>query len=305
MLVIGIDENGLGPLLGPLVVTGTVFESDDYDIERFSRLAGPDLPAADSKILFSRRSPAAGERAIRSWIELFGCRAGTFADLVEDVCLPLPFPVPCPGGVIPIPCETTGIDLPLWAQPGTNTVSMTVKDRFNKAGVEPGSVGSFMMCAGALNLALQEPDANKMRLDFELMMKLAMRLTHSERGEAIVLCGKIGSAMRYGRWFEGMNLSVDSVIRESREVSTYRVSGIGEVSFIRSGDSIHLPISVASMVGKYLRELAMERLNTTLGWNAEMRASGYRDRITARFVEQTVGIRRDMGLASSCFTRRS
>ena len=305
MLVIGIDENGLGPLLGPLVVTGTVFESDDYDVERFSRLAGPDLPAADSKVLFSRRSPAAGERAIRSWIELLDCRAGTFAELVEDVCLPLPFPVPCPGGVKPIPCEPAGIDLPLWAKPDANTVPVTVKDRFNKAGVEPKSVGSFMMCAGAFNHALQKPDANKMRLDFELMMKLAMKLTRSERGESIVLCGKIGSTMRYGRWFESMNLSVDEVIRESRKVSTYRVGGIGEISFIRDGDSIHLPISVASMVGKYLRELAMERINNTLGWNAKMRASGYRDKITARFVEQTVDTRRDEGLSSSCFTRRS
>ncbi len=305
MLVIGIDENGLGPLLGPLVVTGTVFESDDYDVERFSRLAGPDLPAADSKILFSRRSPAAGERAILSWIELLGCRAGTFADLVEDVCLPLPFPVPCPAGARPVPCETAGIDLPLWAKPNSNTIPATVKDRFNKAGVEPGSVRSFMACPGALNLELQKPDSNKMRLDFELMMKLAMKLTISGRGEAIVLCGKIGSTMRYERWFENMNLSVDAVIRESREVSTYRVGGIGEISFIRDGDSIHLPISVASMVGKYLRELAMERLNTTLGWNAEMRASGYRDRITSKFVEQTVDIRRDARLSSSCFTRRS
>ncbi len=305
MLVIGIDENGLGPLLGPLVVTGTVFESNSYDVERFSRLAGPDLPADDSKILFSRRSPAAGERAILSWIGLFGCRAGTFADLVEDVCLPLPFPVPCPIGARPIPCEPAGIDLPLWAKPDANTIPATVTDRFNRAGVRPKSVSSFMACAGALNLEFQKPGANKMRLDFELMMKLAMRLTHSGRGESMVLCGKIGSAMRYGRWFESMNLSVDAVIRESREVSTYRVGGIGEVSFIRDGDSIHLPISVASMVGKYLRELAMERLNTTLGWTAEMRASGYRDGITARFVEETVDIQRDAGLASSCFTRRS
>lgn len=305
MLVIGIDENGLGPLLGPLVVTGTVFESDGYDVERFWRLAGPDLPADDSKVLFSRRNPAAGERAILSWIGLFGYRAGTFADLVEEVCLPLPFPVPCPAAARPIPCAPAGIDLPLWAKQEAYTTPATVKDRFNEAGVSPESVGSFMACAGALNLELQKTDANKMRLDFELMMKLAAKLTHSAGGESLVLCGKIGSTMRYGPWFENIDLSVDAVIRESREISTYRVSGIGEISFIRSGDSIHLPISVASMVGKYLRELAMERLNTTLGWTAKMRSSGYRDRITARFVEETADIRRDVGLTSSCFTRRS
>jgi hypothetical protein len=58
------------------------------------------------------------------------------------------------------------------------------------------------------------------------------------------------------------------------------------------------------MVGKYLRELAMERLNRALGREGRTRASGYRDRVTARFVAETAAERVAAGIADDCFLRR-
>ena len=52
MLIIGIDENGLGPLLGPLVVTAVAFEAEEYDRDAFWRIGREYMLADDSKKIF-------------------------------------------------------------------------------------------------------------------------------------------------------------------------------------------------------------------------------------------------------------
>ena len=79
----------------------------------------------------------------------------------------------------------------------------------------------------------------------------------------------------------------------------------GRVSFIRDGDASHLPIAVASMVGKYLRELAMRDINTLLDAPNVRPASGYRDKVTARFIAQTEAARDRIGIKPECFLRNS
>jgi ribonuclease HII len=75
-----------------------------------------------------------------------------------------------------------------------------------------------------------------------------------------------------------------------------------ELRFVRDGDALHLPVAVASMIGKYLRELAMERLGASLG-AAEDPPSGYRDGRTKAFVRESAALRAALGLPDSCFLR--
>ncbi|MCK9463539.1 MAG: hypothetical protein M0R80_28285 [Proteobacteria bacterium] len=304
MLIAGIDENGLGPLLGPLVVTGAAFQAAAYDRELFFSLAGPDLPAADSKVIFSPRRAADAEDAVLRWLELFGQGARDTAALAERLVAPAPYPAPCPAE-IPGICGGEPLPLPRSVAPGSKGLAPEVRERFSKAGVAPSSAASHVLCAGAFNRALEAHGMNKLRLDFALMMSVARRLCAGAGGDALVLCGKVGGTASYGRWLEEEGLEVAAVVCEGRDESVYDVRGLGRLRFLRDGDAAHLPIAVASMVGKYLRELAMERLNRALGREGQERVSGYRDGRTARFVAETAGGRAAAGIADGCFLRRA
>jgi ribonuclease HII len=78
----------------------------------------------------------------------------------------------------------------------------------------------------------------------------------------------------------------------------------GTISFIKDADAHHLPVSVASMVGKYLREIEMEAINSLLG-NGARHASGYRDKVTRQFIAQTEQKRHEKGIPDRCFLRFS
>jgi ribonuclease HII len=304
MLIVGIDENGLGPLLGPLVVTGAAFEAASYDRDRFLALAGPDLPAGDSKVIFAPGRAAAAEDAVLKWLDVFGCRAPDTAALAAKIVAPAPFLAPCPP-VLPAICEGEPLALPRAPAKGPGGLSLGAWDRFDRARIRPRAITAHAVCVGAFNRALEGRRANKLRLDFALMMSVARRIAAGSGGDALVLCGKVGGTASYGAWLEEEGLEVAEVVREGRDESAYEVRGLGRLSFVRDGDAAHLPIAVASMAGKYLRELAMERLNLALGREGERRVSGYRDQRTKRFVAETAAARADARIPDGCFLRRA
>ncbi|MDD5307596.1 MAG: hypothetical protein PHU25_09790 [Deltaproteobacteria bacterium] len=300
MLVVGVDENGLGPLLGPLVVTAAAFEADAYDTGRFWDALGEDIVAADSKEIFSPSRLDRAEAATLAWLGAFGIRPATDLELEERAGLPMPFARPCPSPV-PGPCRVEPIILPAWSGSPTST---DIAGRLLASGVRVRDVRAMVVCPGAFNRALEAEDTNKLALDFSLMMALVAHFASGWTGEMLLLCGKVGSTRRYGPWLDRAPLGPWLALEEAAESSTYR-SGRLTLSFVRDGDGLHLPVAVASMVGKYLRELGMARLNRVLALPGARPASGYRDRVTAAFVASTADKRRAQGLPDSCFLRRS
>lgn len=84
-----------------------------------------------------------------------------------------------------------------------------------------------------------------------------------------IVCDRLGGRERYadllGRWFHGAAVG-DAV--ESPDRSRYWVDVAGRrigVAFEVQADGTHLPVALASMVAKYLRELAMARFNRYWG----------------------------------------
>jgi len=299
--VIGIDENGLGPLLGPLVVTGVAFDAPGYDRDGTWSLTGADLPAGDSKRVWVRRRPAAGENAVRRWLALLGAEAGDHAALLGALGLPPPVPAPC--AAIPPCCAPVEGTLPRWDAADV-ALSPGVRDRFDRARIRPAGIRAAVLCPGAFNRALRAGHGNKLRLDCELMLAVLEILAPEDPAEPVLaLLGKVGSTRIYGPWLEAAFPGGVETLEESPEISRYRATGRKvDVHFVRDGDALHLPVAVASMIGKYLRELAMHRLAAALGAGDDP-PSGYRDRRTRKFVESSAPQRVALGLPDSCFLR--
>ncbi|MDI7267745.1 MAG: hypothetical protein QME96_07115, partial [Myxococcota bacterium] len=116
MPVVGIDENGLGPRMGPLVVTGVRLAGPAHPMERLRAATGLD----DSKRVFSGGRRARGEALA---LAILGLRSdpGGLGGLLSSIGLPPPWPLPaaCPfdGAVAArgcCPAVASDAPLPRW-----------------------------------------------------------------------------------------------------------------------------------------------------------------------------------------------
>jgi ribonuclease HII len=104
-----------------------------------------------------------------------------------------------------------------------------------------------------------------------------------------------------------MSGRLHAVAVEGRARSEYSVPGLGTIAFVRDADASHLLVSMASLVGKWVRDRLMSRI---VRYHREHDpelpdASGYHDPVTARFVAATRLSRRRRRHQDDCFERRA
>jgi ribonuclease HII len=298
MLILGIDENGLGPLLGPLVVTAAAFEAQTYDREAFFAACQGTLVAEDSKNLFSKARLHKAELETLAWLQAMGIRAATALELSEAIIEPAPLGLGCFGhGICSIKTEPP--QLPCFGGHSRgDTPSVHLR------GIRPLGLKAVRLCPGRYNAALAS-GINKLELDFRLMYALVSAFSNQRQEKVLALCGKVGATRSYGSWLGRAGALLFSTSEETPEKSVYDVSGLGTLVFEKDADSLHLPVAVASMVGKYLRELAMRDLNRALGRGEKNSVSGYRDLATKAFVDETEALRDSLGWPQTCFLRQA
>ena len=266
-LVVGIDEVGYGPKLGPLVVSAYAFRSPDPWIDLWkalapavsSRGARAKLPVADSKEIYT---PAAGIKALEptalSFLALLPERPGTtFRSLLRGLALEPPSPDD-PW------YRYADFDLPLATE---RPVLESRASALWKACVDAG-----VMAHGA-RVAWVEPaefnrsctnDRNKSDLLFAQVCRLVQSLLDGAPGEeAVVRIGKQGGRRLY---LPGLVREFGTVWihGETPETSRYEFRRGGRrvlLEFLMDGEARDFTIALASIVGKYLREGAMRLFN--------------------------------------------
>lgn len=298
---IGADENGLGSRLGPLIVTAVLAEADPAG-ERFLSRKLPkrmreDLD--DSKRLMTHTDVGLGEAWARA---LTGDRARSPAELFEQLSLEgssrlqLPCPKAAHAMCWTVEREQFGADD---AQCGRARAHLAT---FASRGVRILEVRSSVVCTGQLN-ENRERGINRFVSDLHAMERLVLKLRESAGAPVHAVCGKVGGIGEYAKFFGPLSGWLHATLVEGQAESAYHFPKLGRLRFVRDADA-HAPlVMLASMVGKYVRELFMSRIAAHYPAEDEARPSGYHDPVTAKFVERTQLLRKKRQMPDRCFER--
>ena len=307
-VLMGIDENGLGPRLGPLCVTGVTVEVTGDGERTATRAPGRSFSRlGDSKELASYKDSSLGEAWARAILRRVGRfdAAGSVDDLVHALSLDdrPALRAPCPEDHH-AQCWRTD-DRLVAEEALVDKVSRDL-DRLAGKGVQVLDVRSVILCSKRLN---EHADRGTSRFDVDLhaMERLVLAANGAVGREVFATCGKVGGYDRYGDAFGPLGGRLHVAIEESRKRSTYRFPTVGELSFVRDADATNLLVAMASLVGKWLRDALMARIvrHHRNGDESIPEPSGYHDPVTARFVEATALARRKRALPDDCFERRA
>lgn len=269
-ILIGIDEAGLGPNLGPYVVTATVWEvpgpAVDFDLwDTFaevvtSRPGAEDrrLHIGDSKALFQpHKGLAELERGVLAALGLrpeglsatdrgLRCRLSQDgSDQTQDD----PW--------------YRGDDLSL---PTANDLAEILEmiDRW-RAVLDRRSIRLRHIRAEILEPqrfnALIDVHQNKAAALSTISLQLLKQVVRGVEDQPVIAwCDKHGGRNRYDLLLSAcFEDAFVFRLQESAELSVYRIGSM-EVRFLPRAESF-LPVALASMVSKYVRELAMHRFN--------------------------------------------
>ncbi len=321
---IGADENGLGPRLGPMIVTAVLAEVTPEGHGTASKKARGKLGErlGDSKALVSHGDVALGEAWTRALVER-GCgradvgrtdvgRADarrppvTVDELVHAVSADARgvLRALCPEGG-EAHCWSGGED-PLTADADLVATLHADLDKLAAKGVRVAGVRSKIVCTKRLNDALGQ-GKSRFTVDLHAMEELILGFREQAGAEVLAICGKVGGFGKYVDAFGPLNGRLCSVVEERRASSRYYFPGVGELAFVMDADDSDLLVSMASLVGKYLREVLMGKIvghYRSAGVEVP-EASGYHDPRTARFVEVTSLLRKRRAFPEDCFERRS
>lgn len=277
LVLAGIDEAGYGPMLGPLCVGMSVFRVERWqtgtpapdlwallapEVSRTARGGG--VPIADSKDL-KRPNDSRGchplvylERGVLAVARVLGARP------TDDVGL----------------LDWLGAELDGHECYGGPAAGLPVAHTAEQVGIAANLVSSACVRAGVTPLLLAcrvvgEEEFNRIVLEERSKSAATLRAIGEhlrlcgERwgGEPLwVMCDRLGGRVEYGRVLERLLPGTGvEVVEESAARSAYRLrlagGGVAGVTFRSEGEKAHLAVALASMIAKYVRELAMMRFN--------------------------------------------
>ncbi|HZN34787.1 MAG TPA: hypothetical protein VFB80_13255 [Pirellulaceae bacterium] len=273
--VLGTDEAGYGPNLGPLLIGASAWRvparqvADElYEVLAECVTADPadesgKLAIADSKRLYQPGGGLANlERGVLAAMWLLERRVSRWREL---------WPVLDPHSLTQIdglPWHD-GFDEPLACE--ARELAMRLDGGCQNARVQLTGLQATAIFPAQFNAAVGRCD-NKAEVLSLATLRLAERTLFAlPEGPAIVLCDKHGGRNRYAALLQ--EVFPDELVRvrrESGELSVYDVRAAGravEFRFQPKGER-HLPTALASMTAKYLRELAMRPFN--LFWQRQV-----------------------------------
>jgi ribonuclease HII len=299
---VGVDENGLGARLGPLVVTAVLAEVSAAGQAVLARPPRGKMreDLGDSKRLVSHADASLGEAWARV---LTGDRHCTPRALFEHLSLEgsESLQKDCPSHITQ-QCWGTGGEAFESSQEVCERVARHVQ-KLRERGIEVREVLVTSTCTQRLNRARQNGH-NRFIADLHAMESLLIELRKRAGKDLSAVCGKVGGMMDYDRFFGPLSGRLRATLVQSRKRSGYYFPGLGEIHFVQDADARDALVMLASLVGKYVRELLMARISRFHATGPdEAMVSGYHDPRTDVWVQETLGRRRSLRIVDDCFER--
>ncbi|HEV8113916.1 MAG TPA: hypothetical protein VGR31_14170 [Planctomycetota bacterium] len=274
-VVAGIDEAGLGPLLGPLTIGYSAFRVPDPDIDLWRALDVDAAPAprdgtdrmlvADSKIVFAR-TPRGEARLETVALAFLALRASSRRPPASARELLAGAPLdPEPWAVHLAPSLPLRVDL---AELDRRIAALAAAAARN--GVEPCSAGVRVLPVGELNASFARTD-NKSRSHWDFSAAILRDLWRRYAAEGLdLLVDRHGGRMRYEALLrETFPEARIERISEERPRSEYAVIERNRdatprwmrIAFAERAEGASMAVALASCLAKYTREVCMHAFN--------------------------------------------
>lgn len=305
-ILLGVDENGLGSRLGPMTVTAVRVRvdrerlRDRAAIQRAVTRAG----IGDSKELCAHGNMRAMESLVLALMDVhLGFRPASLSAFAARTAIEPDEALRalCPDGVAPSVCFDDAVPLPAF-EGSPQKEHYAIARKLLDKGFAIDDLRVSVQCAGRINDG-RARGRSRMDIDLDAMLSLLEALSRGQPKLDASL-GKVGARAKYHDALSARFALVRKE-REERERSEYDVPSVGRVAFVMDGDATEPAISLASVFGKYARELWMHRHNRY--WSSAVdgvtAVSGYHDPVTERLVLATALARKQRQIPDRCFER--
>jgi ribonuclease HII len=297
-VLVGIDEAGFGPILGPLVVSSSSFSvphnligADLWQILRNSlsnkrkHLAGR-LLICDSKKAYSKSLGTKHlARTVLACLKCLSQEPATLTELIKLLCPDClerlgDYPWHREAGGCRISADSSDIAL----------ASAVLADDLTANGIKLLELKSCCLDVAQYNKMVGIVK-NKSRVLFTAASQLIKNAFDNFAADELqIIVDRQGGRMRYRadlqRMFEGMELKI---LSESPSASSYELQSDEKkmrLHFVVGADERFLTVSLASMVSKYLRELLVANINRYFaGHYAELKPTAGYWKDGLRFIE--------------------
>ena len=272
-VLVGIDEAGYGPILGPMVVSSSTFSlphnlltANLWQIlkksvaDKRKQLAGR-LLIADSKKAHSKSLGIKHlQRTVLAAFRCLGKEPATLAELVELLC---------PD------CLQRLYDYPWYRNANSHRISVDEADKAIAAAVLADDMACndiklLQLKSCCLDVAyynkMMSSVKNKASVLFTATSQLIKNAFDNFGGDDLhIIVDRQGGRIRYRKNLQRMFAELQlKILRESPQISSYELQVDGKsmrLHFVVNADERFLPVSLASMVSKYLRELFLYNIN--------------------------------------------
>lgn len=274
-LVVGIDEAGYGPPLGPLVLGASVWRTEaprpdgnwwpvlSKCVARAPSRGGWQLVVADSKQVFARSRGIGGlERSVLAFAQV-----ASEAEITSLARLLAYLGAPLSPEVTRLPWYAR-LDLALptaTKEAASAELRQRLARTLDTAGLRCAALMADVLPEDALNRRLAQTP-NKATVLLERVLRLIQRAASLALEEPLcVFVDRLGGRCHYRdallTAFTGRDLRI---VEETPACSAYALGGppaAWDVSFRIDADQSHLPVALASMTAKYVREVLMRQFN--------------------------------------------